>query len=329
MKPRTKLTILAAGLVAAAAVYTGAWFYLAGRLEDHANAFIASLTGKHVDAACTRLEVGGFPFEIGLRCDAVRAKDTRDGATIDAGAFRSAAQFGRPGHVVSRLQGPLRVSAPDGSTVEADWQMLGSSTVFWNDGLTRGDFQTKQFRATVDGPLVPARLNLQAAGMEAHTRQNKGDLDAAFTVDRLAVRGAGLPVGFPLADVSGNATLDGMGRLLHGGSRVSARDLRGSSGTLHALTAKLGSDATLSARGPFSFDASGRLNGKFKIRIADLDAWEKAVAQILPQARKTLADATGMLKMLAGRDGAVSMTLTARDGELMLGIVPIAKIPPV
>lgn len=331
MKSRTRVSIVAVVIILLAGLYAGGWFYLAGMVKSRADTFLARLTGRKIEAACTDLRIGGFPFGIGLTCDAVRARREEHGkiVTVSAGALHSNAAIIHPGRVVSSLDGPLKATGPYDTTLDAKWQSLSTSTDLWTDGLTRGDVHVTDLSATVANPRLPATLDVAADTIDAQTSRRDADLDVVFSAVKLALSGAGLPDTLPASNVSGAATFKGLGYLLKRGTHPGVDDLRGTSGRLNRLTAKLDGGATLSAEGPFSIDERGRINGAFKIRIEDVNAWQTTMSHLLPQAQKQLNDASNMLRMLAGKDDTVSMKLTANDGQLMLGIVPIAKLPPI
>ena len=259
MKRRRKLALVVAGLAIVAAVYTGAWFYIAAVLRHRADAFITSLTGKGIRAACVNLDVSGYPVEIGLTCDRIDASKKRNGGRVEAGAFRSFAEFAHPGSVRSELTGPLRANASGGYTVRADWNRFQSSAELWFRGLMRAHLQVRKLTATVDGPRLPGPLDVTSPEMEVQTRQNGSDVDVAFAVHQLSVTGEHPFDSLPAADVSGTATLSGMAHLLSGrqGLPDPVHVLRGRSGTLNKLTAKLADGASFIVQGPFSFDELG------------------------------------------------------------------------
>lgn len=328
---RKKLSLLAAGLLIAAVAYTGAWFYAAGALRDRANAFVAGLTGKGITAACVNLDVSGFPAEIGLTCDRIDASDRGNGGRVEAGAFRSVAQFAHPGRVVSELAGPLQAKAPDGYRVRANWEKLSSTATLWFDGLMRARLQVRQLTATVDGPRIPDSLRLKSPAAQAETRQDGADIDIAFTVHKLSVTGNPAFSGLPAVDVIATATLSGMARLMSGPERLSdpVHLLRGRSGTLHNLTATLASGASLVVQGPFSFDGSGRISGSFKLRIERIGAWQEMIDKALPAARDAVGSTKNMLTAMAGGTDTATLTLTASHGHLSLGLIPLGTLPPV
>lgn len=328
MRPRTKIIALATTLVVAFVAYTAVWFYFAGKLESRASAFVAALTGEGIDAACTDLDVQGYPFEMGLSCSSVTATDERYGS-FTAGAFRSVAQVGQPNHIVSTFHGPLKATGADGTTITAGWGSLGSSAVFGTAGLLRGDIQTKGFQATVRSPDLPAPVTIESPEMEAHTRRNGADLDVAFTVNQLSLKGSGPLASLPASDISGIATLNGMAKLLSGSQPVPDHLLRGTSGTLQTLTADIGGGATVEVSGPFSFDAQGRLSGTFDVKLANLEAWQAAIRSVLPGIDETIESAGKMFAALGGKDGRISIKLTADHGRLSLGFIPLGKLPPI
>ena len=61
---------LTAAIVAAIALYTAGWYYAAGRLTDEAQKALADLSRNGNRAVCESPAVHGFPFRIGLYCDA-------------------------------------------------------------------------------------------------------------------------------------------------------------------------------------------------------------------------------------------------------------------
>ncbi len=329
-RPR-RLSLVAAVLGAAALAYTAAWFYAAGELRDRANAFIAGLTGKGIQAACVNLDVEGFPSRIGLTCERIDATDGRNGGRVDAGAFRSVTGFASPGRIVTELAGPLRMKAPDGYAVEANWDSLRSTARLWLEGLTRAGLVVKDLTATVSGPLLPGPIEAKSPSVEAETRRNGADADVSFAIDRLSLAGSGPFSDVPSADITGRATLAGIAGLIGRNGKIpdAAHLLRGRKGTLHNLTAKLAGGASLVVEGPFSFDEQGRLSGDFKLRIEDVDAWRKTIDKALPSARSAIASTTNMLTAMAGGKNAATITLTASHGRLSLGLIPVGTLPPV
>ena len=93
---------LAAAIVVVVAAYTGAWFYAAGMIETRIGEAMQASGGDAVPR-CERPSARGYPFRIGVFCDAVAFEDARGEISVRAGAFRSAAQVYDPFH--SRAQG--------------------------------------------------------------------------------------------------------------------------------------------------------------------------------------------------------------------------------
>ncbi|MGN6551745.1 MAG: DUF2125 domain-containing protein [Pararhizobium sp.] len=329
MRTRSKLAAVLVVLVLAALAYTGFWFYAAKELKARADAFITGLTGKDIDAACRDLDVGGFPATIGVTCSSVAAADARKGRSFAAGAFESDANIFKLGHIDSHLEGPLTARDGDGARFKADWNSLVSHAVFWREGLLRGRVEASGLHATIDGPSVPGTVSFSVPAMKATLRRNNRNLDAEFNLQGLAAKGTGPLSALPVANIAGSATLDSMATLLSGRKPVPDHLLRGTSGTLTALTASIGNGATISVSGPFAFDTKGRLSGRFSLAIDNLAAWQAAVNAVLPGASETISSATAMLTALGGSNGKASITVTADHGRLSLGLIPIGKLPPI
>lgn len=329
MKRRGKLGLSAGIVVVVVAVaYSALWFYVADALKHRANAFIAGLTGRSIKAACVDMNVGGYPLGIDLSCNSIDAADQRNGGEVAAGAFRTTTRLTRPGYVVSELDGPLTATAPGGYKVKANWNTLGSQSQFWRNGLSHADMKVEQVRADLTGPVLPGTIAVTSPEMEARTSQQGSNLDIAFSANHVSVKGNGRLADLPVADVSGTATLAGMATLLRLHGRLSDHPLRGKSGTLQNLTAKLDNGASVTVTGPFSFDAEGRLSGTFKVSISGLDQWQQAVDKIVPHAREAVANASKMLTALAAGTGTATLTLAADHGRLSMGFIPLGKLPP-
>ena len=95
-----KFWLLGLGIIVFAGLYSGAWFFGADRLKTLVR---ERLSDSSVSVACTGLDVKGYPFRIGVYCDAIGIDDKRTGTSASFGALRSAAQVYNPGHAIVEL----------------------------------------------------------------------------------------------------------------------------------------------------------------------------------------------------------------------------------
>ncbi|WP_206452997.1 DUF2125 domain-containing protein [Aurantimonas marina] len=317
--------LLAAGL-------SGAWYYLAGELDTRVAGLIATTRAQGTEIDCPGRAVFGYPFRLGLRCDAVTIEAPGDargqGLRATAGALRTAAQIYRPNRVVAELDSPLLVDAQQMAPLDIRWQLVQASASFWTDGMDR-------LALVADRPVValtqPAagRLPLFEAGrFEAHARRRDGDLDLAFSGIDARIVAPDAPA-LPAFDASADLTVTGAADWLAGGmdANTPGEALAGREGTLRSLRLDLG-DASAELSGDFAVAADGLISGDFELAVADPQRIAALVAEAMPQFQSvanTLASAIGFV----GRqdNGRNIVALTLRDGNLSAGVIPLGQVP--
>ena len=101
-------------LVALAAIWSGAWFYLAGRAPAAIAEWRAreATSGRSYD--CSHQSIAGFPFRIEVQCTAPSVTLTRTAPpfVLDAESLLVAWQVYQPTLVIAELAGPLLLGEP-------------------------------------------------------------------------------------------------------------------------------------------------------------------------------------------------------------------------
>ena len=82
---------LAVAIVAMIGLYSGGWYWIAGQVETGVDRTIAALRAGGDDADCTNRGVRGYPFRVGLFCDAVRFTRADSSVSVEGTGLRSAA----------------------------------------------------------------------------------------------------------------------------------------------------------------------------------------------------------------------------------------------
>ena len=349
---RRRIQWLAGFVVLLAAAYTGLWFFLAGRLDDGAEAALVEARAQGTEIECAGRDVRGYPFRLGLACDAV-ALQSANGAAVEAGAFRSAAQIYRPGLVVSELDGPLTLDAP-GASLNAEWDLARASTRFGTERLNLGTLEVDDVAATLEGPNGPVTLAI--ARILASARPNGADLDASVTMDGLDV-GPVAGRDAPPVNLFLDATLsDAAGALSYDNRPVES--LRGRNVTLRDLDLAIVEGGRVEVGGAFAVDADGLATGEIEVAIVDLPAIIDTLSQIAPEAADTLRTIEGVLSgagggaaegllasILGGGDDTEGappetegnetsgdsprrITLVLDRGRIRLGVIPVGSLPP-
>lgn len=312
---------LAATIIGGILLWTIGWFLFAARVEGHLPAALAEMTGANATADCANAEIRGYPFRFGVFCDSLSYADPAGGVTATTGAFRSAAQFYRPGHVVGEIDGPLALTAP-GIGAQVDWQVLQASVYAAIHGINRGSLDGRNISFDIDGTVLARKLSLQAERFTAHARRNGADLDIAAHGERLQTSLAGLT-----ADaVTLEATLPGQADLLEMPYTAPARPVET---LLHRLAIELDEASSLEISGPVRIGVDGRLSGDLQVTIRNQQRFTELAAAIDPEIAELLNRFAPLLSSLdtkSGDDG-ITVPLTLTDNMVSLGMIPLRELP--
>ncbi|WP_083507729.1 DUF2125 domain-containing protein [Aureimonas frigidaquae] len=312
--------LLAAGL-------TGAWFYLAGEVDRRVVEIVDRAAGGGTAITCDGRRVFGYPFRMGLACDRVGVEAPASGMSAAAGGFRAVAQIYNPNLIVSELDAPLRLAAPELPPIAMNWTLAQASTHLSDGRLQRFSMVLDAPSIMPDGATAPL---VQSQRLEVHARQNADDLDLALT--DIAVTATPPGVGpLPPFDLSADLSVAGGAEWLHGvlpGGRLETA-LRGRSGSLRSLRLSLEGGGAAEISGPFQFSAEGLLTGTYEIALQNPQAIADLVSRILPPAGG-IANAIAGGVGLVGRqvDGRTVIEVEVRDGRARLGFIPLGNIPP-
>ncbi|MEX3011430.1 DUF2125 domain-containing protein [Hoeflea sp. TYP-13] len=319
---------LAAFIVAAIAVYSAVWFYLAGQLESRSRFLLSDLQNQNVVADCKDLDIRGYPFRLGLFCSSVAAQDAASDTVVSTGSFRSAAQVYKPNHIVSELDGPVTVESGIGLLADLNWDVLRSSTVFNLSGLDRASVESTALSASVTFNGEPEPLQITAESSQLHARQNNADLDANMRLNTARLSHQGIFNGLPAFDLQADITMADRAWLLSGGSDQTGNPLHDLSASLNNLNADLDNGAGLSIDGPFSINQGGYLSGKFNIEIRGMKAWQDFVVANFPDQADAVQNVAGIIATLGGGQDNLSLPVNVDNGTVRIGIIQVGKIPP-
>lgn len=317
-----KFAWLAGVIIAGCLLWTIGWLYFATKVEDHLPETLAQIVGPDADAQCTNADVRGYPFRIGLFCDNLSYTNTSENITATTGAFRSAAQFYRPQHVVAEIDGPL-VLNEQGLVLRADWELLQTSFHVTTDGLNRGSIDARNTSLDIDGTGLSQRLAMQADRMTAHARRNGADLDIAAYGENLR---NGLIAGLDAKAFTFEATLTGKSNLL----QIPLTPLHGPfDAMLHRISIEFDETSSLEITGPIQISADDRISANLELTISDLQLFSKIAAGFNPDIADLLSRFGPMIAALDTKPGddATTLPLTIRNNQVSLGIIPLGELP--
>lgn len=320
LKPRgmsRRFALLAVGIVAAVALYTAGWFYAAGRLEAEVARGLDRARAEGAEADCTNPVARGYPFRIGIFCDAVAYRDAEGRVTLEGRGLRSAAQIYQPWRIVGEMD-------------TATLALGGAAGLGFGAGDIRYSTRLNDplpDRVSVTGRTLVARAAAtgeapfaDAVAGEAHLRRNGGDLDVAVNVDDLQWK-------LPMDGGEILPPLDGVADLtLTDGVRFLAErptSMRGTSGEIRSVTIGT-AEAGIGVSGPFSVDAEGLLDATLTLSIRNPQALSVLLAEAFPQIRPQVDQTASIVAALGDNP---QLPLSVSKGVVRMGFFTLGRIP--
>ena len=306
-------------VLAVVALYSAAWFWVAGQVDRAARTFAAE--SVDFNWSCPGQAVRGYPFRVGVFCDALNI-GTADGAvSVTGGAVRSAAQVYDPRRIIAEVESPVTVTdGGSGRSYTLTWRNARANAVTAPVAARMIAFEADQVELSMGG-LIQA---VTASEIGIYAREQGGALDIAarpreLVIDTVLTAGRNLPPFGLDVDVR-----------LFDWQRDWAGPVRGGKGEVRRLSLLLTNDRGVIIAGPFSVAPDGLISGEFSVRIVDLPG-------VLVAARQTFADHAAQIEALAQAqprqqglpDDELQMKLTVRDGRVFAGLIPLGRIPPV
>jgi len=317
-----RLLWLTVALVVLTLLYTGGWFYAANRLAEATRAALGDLSQGGNRAVCESATVRGFPFRIGVYCDATYVERGALGAAVSTGPLRSAAQVFSPKLVVAEADSPARLSLPGLVPLDVEWQGLHASARLARPLPERVSIEADGVKAVADMPNVDGPTAFSARRLEFHLRPSGPDLDIATRFDALQpgallIKNAEMP---PISGLLDLTVKQGIERL-----RTRKGELRGTDVAVHQLEIRSPDGAAVTATGTISIGEDGLIDAELTLGASE----PAALAQTLSQAFPAQADRiTSVFAGLAALGENPSLPVTVNDGQAYLGFVRIGQIPP-
>jgi hypothetical protein len=322
-KPMKRFLALIIAVLAAAALWTGFWFFVAGQISAEAEylAQADGITAPRLD--CEDFAVSGYPFHFSPICNG--AQIVSGDLTLTIPQLSATALFYRPSHLQIFAAAPARLSdAFTGSAHEVSWSNLRASLRLDGSRIAR-------FSLVGDG-LIHADALFGSIVLESADSLELHLVDAT-PADAPATGGQTLDLftrikgvtaeGFEIAE--GDATIDA--RL----SGVPPLDLLAHPELLRlwqmadgALTLRQ-LDATaqgveITASGEAALDDTGRLNAALELSSRGLvERFDGLVDDPVAALFIGQPDASGNY----------SQSLSVRGGTVFVGILPVMALQPV
>jgi hypothetical protein len=312
--------------------WSGAWFWIRGRVEGDLAA--AKARGQLGVAALSwdRARVGGFPFRIELVLDGVRLT-APSGWGVSAPQVRAETYAYDLKRWVAYAPNGMVLARPRGGPVAVSGQAIRASAALEGEGQDRFAFEGLKltFTPQAGGEAFPL---LSADTIDLHTRP-AGPTDAVEFL--LQVQGARLPATTPLGRIIADAPLS---TAWHGtlskASALSGRDWpdaarawAGARGTIAVLGADLdaGPLHLNASGGELSVGTDGRLRGGLTLNLSRLPDTLSALGRAGLIEPATAQGAAGIARTRAAAEPTASAPLGFQAGAATLGPLRIGPAP--
>jgi hypothetical protein len=174
-------------LALVAVAWSVAWFVIRDRTTETLDRWLAAEARAGRQWNCQDRTIGGYPFRIEVTCAALALQGPVSGSL---GRVQSVAQVYQPGHVITEIAGPLRLT--DGRvSAEGSWRLLRTSLRGSTRGFQRASLVAEGSQLQISG-VAPDPVTLASERFEAHIRPNPARvgeraLDAAISASAARV----------------------------------------------------------------------------------------------------------------------------------------------
>ncbi len=321
-------------VIVLAVLWSAAWFAISSWLDGTITDAIKQQQEDGLEITCADQGMRGFPFSMGLGCDKVSIVQP-NGSQIDFGALRTAASLTSPGEAYAEIDSPMTIQL-GGSDVKADWTSL-KTFIDLNFG---GGFDMTTFS------FAGLKLNTGSAAIEAQSgdalvrpqpasgdQPQSGHLETEISLGDLQARLPGAVSIAPFTLKFDALLEDGYRDLFV--NQIPANKLfdDGAKGEIRKAALLLPDGGKLVLSGPLELSDDGLLSGTVAIGLAKPDevtAWARSISPALEQPISLLTQSVagmGAPTTLAGEE-VRSIELTIERGEVRLGFIKLADIPP-
>ncbi len=310
------------------------WYAVAATVERRVDEGIATAWRQGREIACEDRRIVGFPFRVGLFCDALSVAIPAESFLARLGALRSAAQFYNPGHVLAEIDGPANIEIAGQAPYALNWDGLRFSINAGLDGLKRVSLEAKAVSLADGWATAPTPLIEVGAG-EIHFRRSTdagsaGAIDLAWSLGDVQIA-VPRPARVLALSSTADVRLDGLAEELRPGFDA-LRHLRqnGLKGEVRSIRLAPTGGGTMEISGPFDIASDGLLTATAKIEVTELRQLLDFAARALPRERERIEQIAQMLE--DATDGSAgktrTMTLDIQRGRVSAGLLSLGEIVP-
>ncbi len=352
---------LVAGLVVA---WCGFWYFAAGKAQQMLDGWRVREAASGRVHTCASQEVGGFPFRLEVRCvgPTTELRSNQPPLVLKAKELLAAVQVYDPTLLITEFSGPLTIAEPGRSPgYFANWTLAQSS-------LRGTPAAPERASLVVDGPAVDRLGEdgnvtvLKAQRLELHGRMVAGSATSNPVIE-VVVRAtaAAAPDFHPLTaqplDAEIASTLRGLADFAPKPWPARFREIQARNGSIEIIRSRVQQgDLIAVSAGTLSLTPRGGLDGQMQITVVGIEQVLKtldldqimsqgkvgqavgALDRLMPglsklarqNARPGILAGLGAIGQNTTLEGKPAVTLPLRfsDGAVMLGPIPVGRIPP-
>jgi hypothetical protein len=314
-------------IVIATLAYSGWWFFAANDLRRSVEAWFEDQRAAGWDAGFSDIAVRGFPnrTDLTLTDPHLRSPDGTFG--WQAPFIQILGLSYKRGHVIIAWPNTQTLQTPQGP-VDISSERLRASVIFRDDLVLRSNLEADVLNlADPDQTMALAGITAALEKVELSETEYR----AALAIDGLAVSDpsiTGTHVPDALATLRADTTLDlstplSLASLTNEPPQIDRLTLRNTQVDYGTLRLKLA--------GETAFDPQGRATGEVTIEAQN---WRDALRNaqdngtLPPGVSDALLDILTMIASLNGARDALDVTLGLDRGTVLLGPLPIGRLPP-
>lgn len=308
---------------------TGLWYYAAEKLEEEVLQAQQKLHAKGQIIACDNQQTRGYPFRIGIFCDAIDIEDKNTRQKLTSGALRTVAQIYDPGKLIVELDGPAQFSDIRQGTFKINWQFLRASMRATLDGIERTSIVGHDLAIDREESAAPL---LHAETLELHARKlGENNLEIA-----IGSRNLSLITNFISAKTMSNpfdltvelTANDLFKEVQNNRNLISYFQKIGGSGNLNAFRLETTNGGILEIKGPLSVNVKGQLSGKLDISVTKFDQLFEFFREFAPASNTDMEQIELAVKLLSAGTAATKLQIQIENGKAHLGLISLGRIPP-
>ncbi|MFK5980772.1 MAG: DUF2125 domain-containing protein [Rhizobiaceae bacterium] len=308
---------------------TALWYYAAGKLEETALKVQQSLQASGRLVACDNQQVRGYPFRIGIFCDAIDIEDKNTRQKLTSGALRTVAQIYDPGKLILEFDGPAQFSDAKQGIFNINWQFLRASMRATLSGIERTSIAAHAISIAHEKIASPLLI---AETLELHARKlGDNNLDVAIGSRNLVVAtsfGSSELLSKPF-DLIVEFTANDLFKEAQSKQKlISHFQNNGGSGNLNAFKLETVNGGKLEIKGPLSIDIKGQLSGKLDVSVTKLNHLFEFFRKFIAIPNNNIEQIELAVKLLSAGNATTKLQIQINDGKVRLGLISLGRIPP-